>query len=144
MFFNVQDFSKYVLRLVGCSNLHSAFPQAHWDRRSTWFRAKSSVNYRKNFKKFLDFPKIAPQHSRGSCLRLKRRIEPKSDQQILGTRRFTKVNTVLSCAPSTQFHLGADVRYHYVPKYTVFHVFFKIPVHWKALASSNSPQQRKN
>ena len=33
------------------------------------------------------------------------------------------MNTVLSCAPSTQFHLGTDVRYHYVPKYTVFHVF---------------------
>ena len=59
-------------------------------------------------------------------------IKPKTDQQILGTRRFTKMNTVLSCAPSTQFHLGTDVRYHYVPKYTVFHVFFKIAVHWKS------------
>ena len=35
-----------------------------------------------------------------------------------------------------QFPLGTEVRYHYVPKYTVFHVFFKIAVHWKELASS--------
>ena len=42
-----------------------------------------------------------------------------------------KMNTVLSCAPSTQFHLGTDVRYHYVPKCTVSNVFFKIAVHWK-------------
>ena len=70
-------------------------------------------------------------------------IQPKIDQQILGTRRFTKMNTVLSCAPSTQFHLGTDVRYHDVPKYTVFHVFFKIAVHWKELASSNSLQHRR-
>ena len=41
MFFTVQDFLKHVLRLVGCSNLHRAFPQAHWARESTWFRAKS-------------------------------------------------------------------------------------------------------
>ena len=41
MLLNVQDFSKHVLKLVGCSNLHSAFPQAHWARKSTWFRAKS-------------------------------------------------------------------------------------------------------
>ena len=105
---------------------------------------KSPVIHRKNFKEFLDFPKIAPQHSRGSCMCWKRCIKPKIDQQILGTRRFTKVNTVLSCAPSTQPHRGADVRYHYVPKYTVFHVFFKIAVHWKELASSNSLQQRRN
>ena len=77
-------------------------------------------------------------------MRWKRRIELKIDQQILGTRRFTKVNTVLSCALSTQFHLGTDVRYHYVPKYTVFHVCFKIAVQWKKLASSKSLQQRKN
>ena len=64
-------------------------------------------------------------------------MKPKIDQQILGARRFTKMNTVLSCAPSTQFHLGTDVRYHYVPRCTVFHVFFKIAVHWKELASSN-------
>ena len=75
-------------------------------------------------------------------MRWKRRIQPNIDQQILGTRRFTKMNTELSCTPSTQFHLGTDVRYHYVPKYTVFHVFFKIAVHWKELASSNSLQQR--
>ena len=99
---------------------------------------KSPVTHRKNFKEFLDFPKIAQQHSRGSYVRWKRCIKPKIDQQILGTRRFTKMNTVLSCAPSTQFHLGTDVRYHYVPKYTVFHVSFKIAVHWKKLASSNS------
>ena len=105
---------------------------------------KSPVTQRKNFKEFLDFPKFAPQHSRGSYVRWKRCIKPKTDQQILGTRRFTKMNTVLSCAPSTQFHLGADVRYHYVPKSTVFHVFFKIAVHWKKLASSNSLQQRRN
>ena len=42
MFFNVQDFSKHVLRLVGCSNLHNAFPQAHWARKLTWFGTKSS------------------------------------------------------------------------------------------------------
>ena len=41
MFLNVQDLSKHVLRLVGCSNLHRAFPQAHWARKLTWFRAKS-------------------------------------------------------------------------------------------------------
>ena len=105
---------------------------------------KSPVTHRKNFKEFLVFPKIAPQHSRGSCVRWKRCIKPKNDQQILGTRRFTKKNTELSCTPSTQFHLCTDVRYHYVPKYTVFHVFFKIAVHWKELASSNSLQQRRN
>ena len=105
---------------------------------------KSPVTHRKNLKEFLDFPKIAQQHSRGSCVRWKHCIKPKIDQQILGTRRFAKMNTVLSCAPSTQFHQGTDVRYHYVPKYTVFHVFFKIAVHWKELASSNSLQQRKN
>ena len=105
---------------------------------------KSPVTHRKNSREFLDLPKIAPQHPRGSCVCWKRCIQPKSDQQILGTRRFTKMNTVLSCAPSTQFHQGTDVRYHYVPKYTVFHVFFKIAVHWKELASSNSLQQRRN
>ena len=111
---------------------------------------KSPVTHRKNFKELLEIPKIAPQHSRGSCVRWKRRIKPKIGQQILGTRRFTKMNTELSCTPSTQFHLGTDVRYHYVPKYTsffhvyVFHVFFKIAVHWKKLASSNSLQQRRN
>ena len=105
---------------------------------------KSPVTHRKNFTEFLDFPKIAQQLSRGSCVHWKRRIQPKIDQQILGTRMFTKMNTELSCTPSTQFHLGTDVRYHYVPKYTVFHVFFKIAVHWKELASSNSLQQRRN
>ena len=131
MFFNVQDFSKHVLRLVGCSNLHSAFPQAHWARKLTWFGAKSlqSPTGSKNFKEFLDLPKIAQQLSRGSCVHWKRRIQPKIDQQILGTRRFTKMNTELSCTPSTQFHLGTDMRYHYVLKCTVFHVFFKIAVH---------------
>ena len=98
----------------------------------------SPVTHRKKFKEILNFPKIAQQHSTGSCVRWKRCIKPKNDQQILGTRRFTKMITVLSCAPSTQFHLGTDVRYHYVPKCTVFHVFFKIVVHWKELASSNS------
>ena len=105
---------------------------------------RSPVTHRKNFKEILDFPKFAQQHSGGSCARRKRCIKPKIDQQILGTRRFAKMNTVLSCAPSTQLHLGTDVRYHYVPKYTVFHVFFKIAVHWKELASSKSLQQRKN
>ena len=89
----------------------------------------------------MDFPQIAPQHSRCSCVHWKRRIQPKFDQQILGTRRFTKLNTEVTCTPSTQFHLGTDVRYHYVPKYTVFHVFFKIAVHWKELASSNTLPQ---
>ena len=105
---------------------------------------KPLATHRKNFKEFLDFPKIAQQRSDGSCVRWKRRIQPKIDPQILGTRMFTKVKTVLKCAPSTQFHLGTDVRYHYVPKCTVFHVFFKIAVHWKELASSKSLQQRKN
>ena len=105
---------------------------------------KSPVTHRKNFKEFLGFPQIAPQHSRGSFVHWKRRIQPKIDQQILGTRKFTKMNTVLSCTASTQFHLSTDVRYHYVPKCTVFHVFFKIAVHWKEPASSNSLQQRRN
>ena len=39
MLFNVQDFSKCVLGLVGCSDLHSAFPQARWARKLTWFGA---------------------------------------------------------------------------------------------------------
>ena len=99
---------------------------------------KSPVTHRKNFTEFLDFPKIAQQLCRGSGVHWNRRIQPKIDQQILGTHRFTKMNTELSCTPSTQFQLGTDVRYHYVPKYTVFHVFFKIAVHWKKLASSNS------
>ena len=47
---------------------------------------KSPVTHRKNFKEFLDFPKIAQQHSRGSCVRWKRCIKPKIDQQISGTR----------------------------------------------------------
>ena len=106
--------------------------------------SKSRVTHRRNFKEFLDFPKIAPKHPRGSCVHWKRCIKPKIDKQILDTRRFTKMNTVLSCAPSTQFHLGTDVRYHYVPKYTVSHVFFKIAVHWKEIASSNSLPQRRN
>ena len=72
------------------------------------------------------------------------RTRPKLDQQILGTRRFTKMSTDLSCAPSKQFHLGTDVRYHYVPKCTVFHVYLKIVVHQKEIASSNSLQRRRN
>ena len=102
---------------------------------------KSPVAHRKNFKEFLGFPKIVQQHSRGSCVHWKRSVQPKIDQQILGTRRFTIVNTVLSCYPSTQFHLGTDVRYHDVPKYAVFDVFSKIAVHWQKLASSNFQQQ---
>ena len=89
-----------------------------WDK-------KSPVTHRKKFKEFLDFPKIAQQHSRGSCVRWKRCIKPKIDQKILGTRRFTQMNTVLSCAPSTQFHPGSDVWYHFVPNYTVFHCLFQ-------------------
>ena len=113
-------------------------------KRNLVWGKKSPVTHRKNFKESLDFLKIALQHSRGSCVRWKRCIKNKIDQQILGTRRFTKMSIVLSCAPSTQFHLRTDVRYHYVPKYTVFRAFFKIAVHWKELASSNSLQQRKN
>ena len=105
---------------------------------------KSPVTHRRNFSEFLDFPKIAQQLSRGSCVHWKLHIQPKIDQQILSTRSITKMITVLSCAPSTQFHLGTDVRYHYVLRCTVFHVFFKIAVHWKELASSNSLQQRRN
>ena len=48
------------------------------------------------------------------------------------------MNTDLSCAFSTQYHLGTDVRYHYVLKYIVFHAYLKIAIHWKELASSNS------
>ena len=72
---------------------------------------KSPVTHRKNFTEFLDFPKIAQQLSRGSCVHWNRRIQPKIDQQILGTRKFTKMNTELSCTPFTQSHLGTDVRY---------------------------------
>ena len=54
------------------------------------------------------------------------------------------MNTDLSCASSTQFHLGTDVRHHYVPKYTIFHAYFKIAIHWKKLASSTSLQKRSN
>ena len=39
MLFKVQDISKCVLGLVGCSNLHSVFPEARWARKSTWFGA---------------------------------------------------------------------------------------------------------
>ena len=105
---------------------------------------RSPVAHRKDFKEILDFPKFALQHSRGSCVRWKRCIKPKIDQQILGAHRFTKMNTELSFTPSIQFHLGTNVRYHYVPKYTVFHVPFRIAIHWKELASSNSLQQRRN
>ena len=73
---------------------------------------KSPVTHRKNFTEVLNFPKIAQQLSRGSCVHWNRRIQPKIDQQILGTRRFTKMNTELSCTSSTQFHLGTGVRYH--------------------------------
>ena len=144
MFFQRPRFFKTRLRLVGCSNLHSAFPQAHWVRKSTWFRTKSLQSLTGRISKNFWIFQKSHHNSGGSCVRWKRRIQPKIDQQILGTRRFTKMNTVLSCALSTQFHLCTDVRYHYVPKCTVFHVFFKIAVHWKKLASSNSLQQRKN
>ena len=39
--YNVLNFSKCVLGVAGCSNSHSVFPQTHWARKSTWFRAKS-------------------------------------------------------------------------------------------------------
>ena len=39
--YNVLNFSRCVLGVVGCSNSHSAFPQTHWARKLTWFRAKS-------------------------------------------------------------------------------------------------------
>ena len=38
---NVPNFPKCVLGVVGCSNLHSAFPPTHWARKLTWFRVKS-------------------------------------------------------------------------------------------------------
>ena len=38
---NVLNFLKCVLGIVGCSNSRSVFPQAHWARKSTWYRAKS-------------------------------------------------------------------------------------------------------
>ena len=37
----VLNFSRCVLGVVGCSNSHSAFPQTHWARKITWFKAKS-------------------------------------------------------------------------------------------------------
>ena len=37
----VLNFPKCVLGVVGCSNSHSAFSQARWARKSTWFRAES-------------------------------------------------------------------------------------------------------
>ena len=39
--YNVLNFSKCVIGVVGCSNSHSAFPQTHWARNVTWFKAKS-------------------------------------------------------------------------------------------------------
>ena len=131
--------------LVGCSNLYSAFPQAHWAGKSTWLGTKGFQSLTGRISKnFWIFQKSHNNTQKARMCAGSAVSSPKIDQQILGTRRFTKVNTVLSCAPSTQFHLGTDVRYHYVPKYTVFHVFFEIPVHWKKLASSKSLQQRKN
>ena len=67
-----------------------------------------------------------------------------NNQYILGTRRFTKMNTDLSCASCIQFHLGTDVRYHSVPKCTLLNAYFKIAINWKELAGSNSRQQRNN
>ena len=77
-------------------------------------------------------------------MRWKCLIKPKNDQLILGTRRFKEMSTDLSGAPSTRFQLGTDVRYRYVPKYNAFHVFLRIAVYWKELASSKSLQQRVN
>ena len=39
--YNVRNFSRCVLGVVGCSDSHSAFPQTHWARKLTWFKAKS-------------------------------------------------------------------------------------------------------
>ena len=39
--YNVLNFSRCVLGVVGCSNSHSAFPLTHWARKSTWVKAKS-------------------------------------------------------------------------------------------------------
>ena len=143
MVFNVLDFPKHVLGLVGSSNLHSVFPQAHWARKSTWFRARSLRSLTGRISKnFWIFQKSHNNTQQARVCAGSAVSSPKLTS--LGTLRFTKMNTVLSCAPSTQFHLGTDVRYHYVPKYTVFHVFFKIAVHGKELASSNSLQQRRN
>ena len=144
MLFNVQDFSKHVLRLVGCSNLHSAFPQAHWARKSTWFRAKSLQSPTgRTSKNFWIFQKSHHNTQEARVCAGSAVSSPKLTE-ILGTRRFTNLNADLSCAPSTQFHLGTDVRYDYAPKYAVFQVFFKVAVHWNELASSKSLQQRKN
>ena len=57
MLLNVQDFPKHVLELVGCSNLHSAFPQAHWARKSTWFRAIISSSSQEGFQRILGLSK---------------------------------------------------------------------------------------
>ena len=145
MFFQRPSFFKTRSKALRLFKFAQRFPTSTLGQKINlvWGK-KSPVTHRKNFTEFLDYPKIAQQLSRGSCVHWNRRIQPKIDQQILGTRRFTKMNTELSCTPSTQFHLGTDVRYHYVPKYSVFHVFFKIAVYWKELASSNSLQQRKN
>ena len=39
--YNILNFSRCVLGVIGCSISHSAFSQLHWARKSTWFRAKS-------------------------------------------------------------------------------------------------------
>ena len=149
----VLNFPKCVLGVVGCSNLHSASSQAHWARKLTWFRAESlRLLTGRISRKFWIFQKSHNKTQEARVCAGSAVSSPKIDRQILGTRRFTKVNTVLSCAPSTQFHLCTDVRYHLMHCFsrlfqlrcTVFHVFFKIAVHWKELASSNSLQQRRN
>ena len=65
--FNVLNFSRCVLGVVGCSNSHSAFPQTHWARKSTWSKAKSLRPLTGRIsKKFWIFQK---SHSSGSCVR---------------------------------------------------------------------------
>ena len=141
----VLNFPKCVLGVVGCLNSHSGSSQAHWARKLTWFRAESlRLLTGRISRNFWIFQKSHNKTHEARVCAGSTVSSLKIDQQILATRRFTKMNTVLSCAPSTQFHLGTDVRYHYVLRCTVFHVFFKIAVHWKELASSNSLQQRKN
>ena len=110
MLFNVQDFSKYVL-VSQAAQICTALSHEHTGpENQPGLDKKSLATYRENLKEFLDFPKIAQQHSRGACVCQKRRMKPKIDQQILSTRMFTTMNTEMSCAFSTPFHLGTDVR----------------------------------
>ena len=57
MLLNVPDFPKCILGLVGRSNLHSAFPQAHWARKPG-LGQKVSGHSQEEFQKIFGFSKI--------------------------------------------------------------------------------------